>query len=270
MILSQAKLLVPDAVKHYLASWRREYSGKFFTQELLGQTIEIIEVDAFSRGWYDRPWSLQERNEFRFLKTLPIKEDATVFNCGAHQGVVAILLKRVLAAKGRVIAVEVDAVNCSAISANARQNGDEGIVPVHAALAEKSGQVSYSGRSNSTLTSMGSAFDFLLPRVDSVTLDQLSEEFGFPDLVYLDVEGAEALAMRSAGLTLKNTPHWFVELHGDEACGRFGGSNADVVEIFSSSGFRIFTAKDEQEDFLPLKKVTGERMFMIATKGSER
>ena len=75
-------------------------------------------VDAMGQGWYDQDWPppaeigvLSERGRLR--------EGARVFDVGAHQGVVAMMLGDLVGAAGRVVAVEATPHNAEVAGRNA-------------------------------------------------------------------------------------------------------------------------------------------------------
>ncbi len=60
-----------------------------------------------AEGWYDHDW-VDVMNEITLLRKSRLKVGARVFDIGAHQAVVALLLSRTVGPTGEVIAVEAD------------------------------------------------------------------------------------------------------------------------------------------------------------------
>jgi CheY-like chemotaxis protein len=69
-------------------------------------------------------------------------------------------------------------------------------------------------------------------RVEAVTLEELLERFGPPDVVLMDIQGAEAAALRGAEKLLRDVrPTWVVELHGPEGL--------EAYELLRQAGYKL-------------------------------
>jgi FkbM family methyltransferase len=261
---------VPQSLRDYLLLLKR-YSEKGGTirHNYLGENLELCIADSFTNGWYGKDWSLEERQEILFLQRLALKSDSLIFDIGAHQGVVALLLKRKLAPQGRVIAVEMDEINWAACQENARLNQEHAITAVHAAIGDRTGTGRGTGRSNASLVRNNGLLRFMHSKVDMTTIDQMCSDYGVPDLIYLDVEGAETLAVKKASVALGRTCVWVVEMHGDDLCGRFGGSNKALVNVFWNHGYKLHLSSREDQPFLPIaadSNIPFDKCHLIATK----
>jgi FkbM family methyltransferase len=68
--------------------------------------------------------------------------------------------------------------------------------------------------------------------VPTITLDAAAEQFGIPDLIKLDVEGAENLVLEGGKKVMtKHRPVLIAEIHGEERSGRF-------YELMKENGYR--------------------------------
>src|SRR5262245_30847773 len=102
-----------------------------------GHEFEIELVDPMGAGWYDHDWP--ELAEIAFLKRHRLRPGARVFDIGAHQCVVALMLAKTVGAEGQVVAVEANPVNCAAGEQNKKLNGAANCTILHAAGAAASG-----------------------------------------------------------------------------------------------------------------------------------
>lgn len=247
------KPFIPRAIMHKLASLKRKGNQDYFWGKFFGRNLLVFEADQLSRSWYGKEWRTDNRSEFSALSRAALPRDALIFDIGAHQGIVSILLKELIAPEGQVIALEMDAKNVRAAELNLKKNNISGVHVHHQAISDRKSSIRYTGRSNSSIANQ-SIMNIILPKVEAISIDELCNSHGTPDLIYLDVEGAEILAMKGAKDALRLGPVWFIELHGDEACSQFGGRNEDVIAALHGYGYRVLFAPSEAEDFTELKE----------------
>jgi precorrin-6B methylase 2 len=88
-----------------------------------------------AQGWYDHDW-VDMMIEIEELKKRKLKPGAKVFDIGAHQGVVALLLSRAIGPDGLVVAVEADPWNARAAEINRKLNKAANIRVLNAAAGE--------------------------------------------------------------------------------------------------------------------------------------
>jgi FkbM family methyltransferase len=86
------------------------------------------------------------------------------------------------------------------------------------------------GRSSSELT-----------KTRAVTIDQLTDQFGHPTHIKIDVEGYEAAVVRGAKRTLTRwAPLLFLELH-NEMIRSEGGDPSCVLDDLAEMGYEMFS-----------------------------
>lgn len=272
--LRSIKDIIPKPIKDYIVRYRRrDRSGRTINHRYLGLEFELHVVDALSNEWYGRDWLPEERQEFFFLSKLGISPSGLVFDLGAHQGLVALLLKRKLVPQGRVVAIELDRLNAETCERNFKLNRESEIFTMHAGISDRRGMVKTTGRSNASIAGNRSVFRFLNSNVNSTTIDDLVTKFGVPDLIYLDIEGAEVLALRGAREAINCVANWFIELHSDESCAQFGGSNLEIARKFVDSGYRVHISEAEGTPFVQLvglAQLPSGRCFLIASREPAR
>ena len=74
-----------------------------------------------------------------FLAQHRLRSGATVFDCGAHQCVIAMILAKFVGATGKVVAVEASPHNYDAANRNIRLNEAGNVTAVHAAVVRHFG-----------------------------------------------------------------------------------------------------------------------------------
>jgi FkbM family methyltransferase len=239
-----------------------EYSPTVVAHTYGGNRFNVMLADPLAEGWYDHDWErLREIDEL--VRRGGLGPGAIVFDVGAHQGVVALMLAAEVGPRGKVVAVEAQPHNASIARRNVGLNGASNIEVVHAAIADRSGTVRFADGLNGRVdagTRLGNV------EVEAVTVDQLAQLHGAPDVVFLDVEGYEGKALAGAAATLysRNTS-FFVEVHGDELI------DCTAVDITSRfSGYDVLVAgsgRNGQADaFAPLDRTPpAGRFFLLAT-----
>ncbi len=98
--------------------------------------------------------------------------------------------------------------------------------------------------------------------VRAVTVDELAEEHGVPQLVMIDVEGYEGHVLDGAVRMLDGRATTFlVEIH--EELADYGGSATEIVDRFAD--FERFVAVEDDDPLLALEGPPPDgRFFLIA------
>lgn len=129
---------------------------------------------------------------------------AKAFDVGGSIGYDALVLARLT--KGPVVSVECDPRLAGELAANAARNPTLGPVVVETVAV------------SSTTTST------------TITLDDLMARHFVPDLVKMDIEGAETEALRGATQLLARHPGIVLEVHGERTEG-------DCIELLDAAGY---------------------------------
>jgi FkbM family methyltransferase len=225
--------------------------------------------DRVAGEWYDKDWSLPP--EIEFFSGDQVPRNGRIFDLGAHQCLIAMLLARDLVPDGSVVAVEANQHNADIAKSNVELNGVDNVEVVHA-LVSKAGGKAYADFSFNSRAKQG-ADAIVSEAIDALSIDELSDLKGWPDLVYLDIEGFEIEALKGAGRTLNRWCHWFVELHGDETLSRYGARNADVLKFFEVQDFARYVCQLTENRFRLVTEnepVPTDRCFLIFAPRSAR
>lgn len=172
-----------------------------------------------------------------------------VLDVGAHYGEYAVLFAALVGAGGRVISFEPDAAARPWLQRNLALNGfvDRVLVEECAVFDVATPRTLYArhGNSQSSLARAGlggaeSDADVERYSVEAVRIDEYITYNGLPvpDVIKLDVEGAEIHALRGAGYILRSTPTILCELH-PYAWKEFGSTFDDLLQIVLNAGRAI-------------------------------
>ena len=106
-----------------------------------GFPLSVWLTDPLAQGWYDADW--KELPEIALLKTARLKNGARVFDLGAHQCVVAMMLSRIVGTEGQVVALEANPHNAEIGERNRVLNDIAQLKVVHGAAAKDSGTIDF-------------------------------------------------------------------------------------------------------------------------------
>jgi FkbM family methyltransferase len=161
-----------------------------------------------------------------------IKQKSVVWDIGANVGLYSLVASRKAM---RVIAVEPVAENVRYLERHIGLNGVRNIEVLVAAVGRECGRESFCRGYN---RSTGHLAPGLL-EVDVVTLDSMCVKFGAPDVIKIDVEGAEYLALQGAERCLTANPIIFLAIHSSTLAGQ-------CSDLLGSAGY-VSTAIAEDE-----------------------
>lgn len=246
-------------LRYTLASYRRRRVRHNYG----GYDLEVELADPMGAGWYDRDWP--EPPEFTVLKRSRLQTGARVFDVGAHQCVVALMLAKNVGPQGFVLAVEANPENCEAGERNRQLNGIANCRILHAAGAEHSGTLTFNRGCNGHVDDGTGEWGTM--EVKAVSIDDLAAENGVPDVLFVDVEGFECEVLQGARKTLAQGPDCFVEAHVGAGLEKFGGSVERLLGLFPA-GYQFFVAPPDQA-FVPIEAgatVLRDRFFLIASR----
>ncbi len=232
--------------------------------------LSVLLADPVAEGWYDHDWP--DLPEVVFLRTSRLQRGATVFDLGAHQAVVALMLAVEVGSKGRVVAVEAEPHNVEIAHENVRLNRAANIEVLHAAVSDVAGIAQFAEGLNGHVDPTSRRVGHI--RVPAVTIDQLAARYGDPDVIFLDVEGHEARALSGAEETLSRADaDVFVEVHIGSGLEAVHDSWRDVTAPLEAVGYEFFLAAGDLssnylfEPFDPGHATLEKRSYLIGLSG---
>jgi FkbM family methyltransferase len=266
MVKSIARTLVPAPLwaRLRLARQRRRldrFEARVVSHSYGGVPLAIHLQDSLAAGWYDHDWPVLA--EIEVLARGRLRDGAVVFDLGAHQGVVALMLAAAVGPRGRVIAVEGSSHNSRVAELNRRENDAQNLTIVQAVVSDASGTIGLSRDLNAQV--VGRAGRAGMVDVPAVTVDELARQHGAPDVVFVDVEGWEERVLRGAEETFRSRPDWFVEVHAGAGLEVAGSMVAQVLDHFSADEYEVLISP-ESRDFGPLDRsaLPAGRFYLVA------
>ncbi len=225
--------------------------------------LKVALNDPMAAGWYDCDWD--ELPEIALLRNHSLKPGGLVFDLGAHYGVVAMMLAREVTASGKVVALEASPHNANAIRENQSLNELNQIEVVQAAVSSQPGTLVFNEGLNGQIDDGSGAWGRF--EVNAITIDALAQQYGDPNVVFLDVEGAELLALAGATRTIGTAADWFIEVHTKHGLEKLGGSVNEVLAHFPEDRFERYIRAEEDTQFRlyrPNDPALADRFFLVA------
>jgi FkbM family methyltransferase len=182
-----------------------------------------------------------------------VKPGMKVWDIGANLGLFGFAAAWIAGSQGRVLLVEADPWLCYVLQNSARRLAGKGYadaVVASCAITDHAGPVSFTiakrGRSSNAISGFehsqtGGVRETVV--VGGVTLDQLLAASFRPDLIKIDVEGAERLVLRGAANVLTHRPALLIEV---------GELSIDeVTTVLHAIGYRLY---DAEADMRPVER----------------
>ena len=186
----------------------------------------------------DGVWEPEERDALRRLT----REGMTVLDVGAHCGYFTLLLAKLVGPSGTVLAVEADPGNHALLKENLKAAGAANVTTVQGAAWSSGGETlpftlcpentgdhrSYSWESGREVV-----------EVESVTIDDITQELESVDLVKLDTQGTEHRAVEGMTATIERARPTLVVEFWPLGIRDLGDRPEEVIELYRSLGFEL-------------------------------
>lgn len=171
-----------------------------------------------------------ERSKHRLFADA-VKPRQTVFDIGAHVGFYSVLSSKMVGPEGRVFAFEPLPRNLRYLRKHIRLNAIKNVFVVDAAVADETGTALFQEAERGEMGKL--SVNGGIP-VRVVSIDELVAGGALPrpDIIKMDIEGGETLALRGMRETLQRyRPTLFLATHGKDI-------NADCFAFLESLGLR--------------------------------
>jgi FkbM family methyltransferase len=178
-----------------------------------------------------------------------VRRGMTVYDVGAYIGFFSLMLARLCGADGRVFAFEPEPANFQRLKRHIDYNSICNVIALEMAVLESS-RIAYLEKvypsfdsrmaeetlGNGTLGDKNNRQQGTVAKVTAISLDDFVHEQAnpAPDVIKIDVEGAESKVLLGAGRILKEArPIIVCETHGD-------ARHQEVCQILNEHAYRIF------------------------------
>jgi len=178
-----------------------------------------------------------------------VKPGMRVWDIGANLGLFGFAAAWMAGPQGRVLLVEADPWLCSLLQRSARRLAGKAYaetVVASCAINDHAGPVSFAiaarGRACNSISDLshlqaGGVRETLV--VGGVTLDQLLAASFRPDIIKIDVEGAELSLLQGASALLTHRPTILIEVNEQ--------NTGEVTAILRSAGYSLYNAEADMQ-----------------------
>lgn len=191
-----------------------------------------------------------------------IKEDFLIFDIGAHIGYYTVIFSSICN-QGHIVVFEPDRNNLKYLKNNIESNNLSNVVIIDKAASSKISESSFyedvsTGRTSSLQPDAWhpNATEIKIENVQTTTLNEISIEYGIPDLIKCDVEGHEIEVLQGANEVLKAKPILFIEVAEK--------NRAVVTTLLNEFGYKIYNGEIDLEfQSQPLKEINCQNILCL-------
>lgn len=189
-----------------------------------------------------------EKGSFEMLDRI-IKPGQIVYDIGANVGLYALQLARMVKPTGHVYCFDANPVCVYFLQANLAYNGIRNVDILPVAVAEQAKTCRFNLQYSNSHLGMGSESEFWGEKpgqvvdMNAASIDRMIADLKLPDpdVLKIDVEGAEAKVIRGMQhLLARKKPKVVIELHGPDA------AKATSKQLVAH-GYRLVDLKSQQE-----------------------
>jgi len=155
-----------------------------------------------------------------------LRPGAVFYDVGAHIGVLSLVAARLVGTQGIVFAFEADPANAARVEEHSQRNGLIQIRIVPSAVWSTGGRLRFERASTQSSLNQGAVATERTETtvntvdVDAIALDDFSCRHAPPDLIKIDVEGAEGAVLRGCEqIFATKRPVLICEVHHEDAFG---------------------------------------------------
>jgi FkbM family methyltransferase len=232
--------LVLNLVSRGAFAWRRDtVKGRILRLPLRaipkGTVFPVLSGPAKGIKWSTGVgpadfWMGTYEKEKAKLLTQNLKPGGVVYDVGANFGFYTLLSSRAVGPEGRVVAFEPAPRTLSSLYRHLSLNCCTNVQVLEVAVSESEGVAQFLVADTAGLSKMTATGNIT---VRTIALDGLMGELPLPDLIEMDIEGAEYAALRGAERLLRNaSPVIFLSTHGAEV-------HRACCKLLRSLGYRL-------------------------------
>ena len=179
-----------------------------------------------------------------------LRPGAVFWDVGANAGYHTLFARRVVTRSGAVLAFEPNPDMLEVLKGQLALNRYDDVTVLSKAASDQVGELSFAKPENPLMGGIDTYVEGEKITVETTTLDELIKQYPAPDLIKIDVEGAEVEVLMGAQelLSSPHAPHLLLSLHGEV-------QRTKCQEILSDHGFEMTSHKSFEQMLVAHKPV---------------
>ena len=243
---------LPFAVPLYQFFYHRLKPKGIVTAQSYGHKMLVNANDTgmapylIMHGWYDK-------GQTDFFKHI-LKPGMVFIDIGANIGYFSLIAASIVGSAGKVVAFEPDDEHFDLLRRNIENNNYKNITPIKMAVSDTTGVVEfYRNPVNLCAHSLIESEGYSMVKVAATTLDDFFHDERI-DVIKIDVEGAEPIALRGMRGVIRNNKNLIlVSEFFPEGLSRSGYKPEQYLQDLHNLGFSLFQIVDDPgEDPKPI------------------
>ncbi len=255
--MTTLKEIIYKLIAPVLRVWLRNS----ITGKPIKDTHKVLYYDRSQHLGFLFSHQIEYEKEFSAIILQHIKPGDVVFEIGSNIGQYSVQIAEKIGENGKLICVEPDSDNFAFLSFNIIKNGYKNVQLINEAVADKQGQTTFykdtmtGGRMGSLIREYsGTHFQGKSEEVKTTTLVTLIGQYGIPDFVKVDVEGAEDLIFNDSSSIHSDTTY-LVEVREE--------TKAVIFKSFYSLGFFIYLLESNLKKVEQVSDIPGFANLLI-------
>lgn len=243
------------------APFLRLWFSNTITGKPIKDTNKILYYDKSQHLGFLFSRQIEYEKEFNAIIMEQIKPGDLVFEIGSNIGQYSLQIAEKIGESGKLICVEPDSDNFAFLSFNVLKNGIKNVKLIKAAVADHEGQTIFykdtmtGGRMGSLIREYsGTHFQGKSEEVKTTTLGALISQYGIPDFVKVDVEGAEDLIFNDTSSIHSDTTY-LVEVREE--------TKTAIFQVFNSLGFFMYLLESNLKKVEQVSDIPGFANLLI-------
>ena len=241
-------------------------SGEMLYKNVHGQKLySVILPNKTFMQYYRNDYEPQVTSLFKSI----IKKNMAVIDVGANLGYYTLLAAKLVGKNGKVISFEPDPLAFKGLKKNVQMNKCNNVEIFNLAVSDKNEKRAF----NSDIDGLGGSaflYEYNIQTKNNIIVDAISLSSFLhdkPDIVKIDVEGAEVEVIKGLGRLLDEDIKIICEVHPN-LLSSMGYKVSEIEEILYKHNFMIYVIKDDGLFFYPeIDKI--ERKHYLFVKRSE-
>ena len=246
-------LLYKKLPKYYHYMIKKRYKNlDRFKVNIFDVSFYISIDDFYSKTWVFIRCDQDIIHEEKATKLMgeKLKNSKCFVDVGAHLGYFTLFASKIIS-KGKIFSFELDKINYNLLKKNIQLNNCKNVEIFNYAISDKPGEIKYFRSSDQPMPNLdilgipADDSESKIISVNSITLDDFFKyQVEKPDIVKIDVEGAEMIVLKGMKKIIKDyKPMLFIEIHPN-VLPKFESSVKDVFTFLKKNEYKIYEFTD--------------------------